>query len=45
MTVTPKSTAYYTLPTLTAGRTYYWRIVSKTMANKTKTGSVWRFGT
>jgi len=45
VTVTPKSTAYYTLPTLTAGRTYYWRIVSKTMANKTKAGSVWRFGT
>jgi phosphatidylserine/phosphatidylglycerophosphate/cardiolipin synthase-like enzyme len=45
VTVTPKSTAYYTLPTLKAGQTYYWRIVSKTMANKTKAGSVWRFGT
>jgi len=43
--VTPKSTAYYTLPTLTAGRTYYWKIVSKTVANKTKSGSVWSFGT
>ena len=45
VTVTPKSTAYYSLPTLTPGRTYYWRIVSKTMANKTKAGSVWSFGT
>jgi phosphatidylserine/phosphatidylglycerophosphate/cardiolipin synthase-like enzyme len=45
VTVTPKSTAYYSLPTLTRGRTYYWRIVSKTMANKTKAGAVWSFGT
>jgi phosphatidylserine/phosphatidylglycerophosphate/cardiolipin synthase-like enzyme len=43
--VTPKTTATYALPTLTPGRTYYWRIVSKTMANKTKSGSVWSFGT
>jgi phosphatidylserine/phosphatidylglycerophosphate/cardiolipin synthase-like enzyme len=43
--VTPKSTAYYALPTLTAGRTYYWKIVSKTVANKTKAGAVWSFGT
>ena len=43
--VTPKSTAYYSLPTLSPGRTYYWRIVSKTMANQTKAGSVWSFGT
>ena len=43
--VTPKSTAYYTLPTLTAGRTYYWKIVSRTAANQTKTGSIWSFGT
>jgi phosphatidylserine/phosphatidylglycerophosphate/cardiolipin synthase-like enzyme len=43
--VTPKSTASYTLPTLTRGRTYYWRIVSRTMANKTKAGPVWEFGT
>ena len=35
----------YTLPTLTAGRTYYWKIVSKTIANKTKAGPVWSFGT
>ena len=43
--VTPKSTATYALPTLSAGRTYYWKIVSKTMANKTKSGAVWQFGT
>jgi hypothetical protein len=43
--VTPKSTVTYALPTLTAGRTYYWKIVSKTMANKTKSGAVWSFGT
>ncbi|HEX6975823.1 MAG TPA: phospholipase D-like domain-containing protein [Vicinamibacterales bacterium] len=43
--VTPKSTAYYALPTLTPGKTYYWRIVSKTAAKKTKSGSVWRFVT
>jgi hypothetical protein len=43
--VTPNSTAYYTLPTLTPGRTYYWRVVSKTMANKTKSGPIWSFGT
>ena len=43
--VTPKSTAYYSLPGLSPGGTYYWRIVSKTMANKTKSGPIWRFGT
>jgi len=43
--VTPNSTATYALPTLSAGRAYYWKIVSKTMANKTKTGAVWQFGT
>jgi phosphatidylserine/phosphatidylglycerophosphate/cardiolipin synthase-like enzyme len=43
--VTPNTTAVYTLPTLARGTTYYWRIVSKTMANKTKSGPVWNFGT
>jgi hypothetical protein len=43
--VTPQSTASYALPPLSAGRTYYWKIVSKTMANKTKSGAIWRFGT
>ncbi len=43
--VTPKSTAYYALPTLSPGKTYYWKIVSKTMAEKTKGSAVWSFGT
>jgi phosphatidylserine/phosphatidylglycerophosphate/cardiolipin synthase-like enzyme len=43
--VMPSTTASYTLPTLQAGRTYYWKIVSKTMANRTKSGPVWNFGT
>jgi hypothetical protein len=33
----------YASPTLTAGRTYYWRVVSRTAANKTTVGPVWRF--
>jgi phosphatidylserine/phosphatidylglycerophosphate/cardiolipin synthase-like enzyme len=45
VSVTPKTTAYYTLPALSPGRIYYWKIVSKTMANKTRTGAVWSFGT
>jgi phosphatidylserine/phosphatidylglycerophosphate/cardiolipin synthase-like enzyme len=43
--VSPNTTATYTLPVLARGTTYYWRIVSKTMANKTKSGPVWTFGT
>jgi phosphatidylserine/phosphatidylglycerophosphate/cardiolipin synthase-like enzyme len=43
--VTPKSTATYALPPLAAGHTYYWKIVSKTMANKTRSGSIRSFGT
>jgi hypothetical protein len=35
----------YKLPTLAAGKTYYWKIVSKTAAGKTASGSVWSFGT
>lgn len=39
------STTYqrYTTPTLARGRTYYWKIVSKTMAPKTASGAVWSF--
>jgi phosphatidylserine/phosphatidylglycerophosphate/cardiolipin synthase-like enzyme len=33
------------LPTLQAGATYYWQIVSKTMANQAKAGPVWSFTT
>jgi phosphatidylserine/phosphatidylglycerophosphate/cardiolipin synthase-like enzyme len=34
-----------TLPTLAAGTTYYWKIVSKTAADLTKTGAIWSFTT
>ncbi len=30
---------------LSAGRTYYWKVVSRTMANKTRSGPVWSFRT
>jgi len=35
----------FTLPALTGGTTYYWKIVSKTAANLTKTGDTWSFTT
>ena len=35
----------FTPPTLQPGTTYYWRIVSKTMANMTATGPTWSFTT
>ena len=35
----------FTLPALTGGTTYYWKIVSKTAANLTKTGDIWSFTT
>lgn len=38
--------ANYTITTpLEPGRQYYWRVVSKTMANKTATGTTWSFVT
>jgi hypothetical protein len=41
------STEYQTLTvsSLAANRTYFWKIVSKTAAGKTATGSVWSFQT
>ncbi len=45
VTVSPKTTKYLTVSGLQSGRTYYWRIVSKTMAGKTASGPVWSFGT
>jgi hypothetical protein len=45
VSVSGGSTKKYALPTLAAGKTYYWKIVSKTMANKTATGPIWSFGT
>ncbi len=35
----------FTASNLAPGTTYYWRIVSRTMANKTKTGDLWSFTT
>ena len=44
VSVTPNSTKKLTVTLPTAG-TYYWKIVSKTMAGKTATGPIWSFGT
>src|SRR5688572_12804014 len=41
----PGNPETYTLPTLAPGRTYYWRVVSKTMANLGTSGPTWRFVT
>src|SRR5262245_11820092 len=35
----------FSLPALAGGTTYYWKIVSKTAANLTRTGDVWSFTT
>lgn len=35
----------FTVANLAAGRTYYWKIVSRTMANLSKTSATWNFGT
>jgi phosphatidylserine/phosphatidylglycerophosphate/cardiolipin synthase-like enzyme len=35
----------FALPALTGGTTYYWKIMSKTAANLTKTGDTWSFTT
>ena len=43
--VSPSSTKKYPLGVLVSGRTYYWQIVSKTMANKEAAGPVWSFTT
>jgi phosphatidylserine/phosphatidylglycerophosphate/cardiolipin synthase-like enzyme len=43
--VSPGSTKTYTLPPLAGGTTYYWRIVSKTMANQAASGPVSAFST
>jgi phosphatidylserine/phosphatidylglycerophosphate/cardiolipin synthase-like enzyme len=43
---TETSTFSFALPTaLTAGTTYYWKVVGKTMALQTKTSAVWSFTT
>jgi hypothetical protein len=43
VSVSPNTTKKYALPALTAGRTYYWKIVSRTMANQSAAGPVWSF--
>jgi hypothetical protein len=43
--VSPNSTKTYTLPPLVAGTTYYWRVVSKTIARQTASGPVYSFST
>ena len=43
--VSPSAPANYTLPTLAAGTTYYWKIVSKTAALRTATTEVYAFTT
>ena len=42
---TPKTKKTLTLPALMPGTTYYWYIVSKTMAGMTNAGPVWSFTT
>ncbi len=42
MRVAPNTTVAVTLPRL-ASRTYYWRVVARTAANRTSTGPVWSF--
>jgi hypothetical protein len=44
VTVSPNSTKKLTI-TLPSAGTYYWKIVSKTMAGKTASGPIWSFGT
>jgi hypothetical protein len=43
--VTPNTTKKLTVSSLQPGRSYFWKIVSKTMAGKTAAGPVWSFGT
>lgn len=43
--VSPNTTKTYTLPSLASGKTYYWRVVSKTIAQQTAAGPVYSFTT
>ena len=42
---TPTQLISYTTAALQPGTTYYWQVVSKTMANVTATGPIWSFTT
>jgi len=45
VSVTPGATKKLTVTGLQPGASYFWKIVSKTAANKSKSGPVWSFGT
>jgi hypothetical protein len=45
VSVSPNSTKTYTLPALSQGKTYYWKVVSKTIANKAASGPTYSFTT
>jgi phosphatidylserine/phosphatidylglycerophosphate/cardiolipin synthase-like enzyme len=45
LAVTPNVTKKLVITGLAPGTAYYWKIVSKTMANKSAAGPVWSFGT
>jgi len=45
VTLSPNTTKKLTVSNLEAGRSYFWKIVSKTMAGKTAAGPVWSFAT
>jgi phosphatidylserine/phosphatidylglycerophosphate/cardiolipin synthase-like enzyme len=45
VSVSPNSTKKLTVTGLQPGKSYFWKIVSKTMAGKTASGPVWSFGT
>ena len=41
----PSASESYVVSGLQSGKTYYWRIIGKTMANQTASGQIWRFTT
>lgn len=45
VSVSPNSTRTYTLPALSANTTYYWQVVSKTIAKQPAAGPVYSFST
>ena len=45
VSVSPNGTKAFALPALAAGTTYYWKVVSKTIADRTATGTVFSFTT
>ena len=45
ISISPNSTKTYTLPALSPGTTYYWQIVSKTVAKQEAAGEVYSFTT